>query len=217
MPLPLLALGAIMAGGSLLESILGQIFKKKQSKDVKAFQRETTAKGRGLLADPGFDEATLQAIFGKNFENVRAQGGAVRESTTGTLGRAGMLGTGTEMKMAKENAWSNENLVTEAMRDLLITGEAKKSSDIALANQLFQSVSGADVQQQAMGQGQGPALTEMLMTALLMGKMGKQKSAIGDDPEQIIRNIFGIAGNSSPTSYQWAGTNPVPISGMGGQ
>jgi hypothetical protein len=128
-----------------------------------------------------------------------------------------MLGTGTEMKMAKENAWSNENLVTEAMRDLLITGEAKKSSDIALANQLFQSVSGADVQQQAMGQGQGPALTEMLMSAILMGKMGKQKSAIGDDPEQIIRNIFGIAGNSSPTSYQWAGTNPVPISGMGGQ
>ena len=176
-------LGVALGGASLLESILGQIFKKKQSKDVKAFQRETTAKGRGLLADPGFDEATLQAIFGKNFENVRAQGKGVRESTTGTLGRAGMLGTGTEVKAAKENAWSNENLVTEAMRDLLITGEAKKSSDIALANQMLGTVGGMDANQQAMGQGQGPALTEMLMMALLMGKGGKGKSALDSSSE----------------------------------
>ncbi|MDO8348663.1 MAG: hypothetical protein Q7T30_00385, partial [Planctomycetota bacterium] len=52
------------------------------------------------------------------------------------------------------------------------------SSDIALATQMFGTVSGADVQQQAMGQGQGPALTEMLMMAMLMGKGGKGKSAL---------------------------------------
>ena len=193
-----------LGGASLLESILGLIFKKKQSKDVKGFQRETTAKGRELMAHPGFDQAAIDAIFGKNFENVRAQGKNVRESTTGTLGRAGMLGTGTETGAARKNAWSNENLVTEAMRDLLITGEAKKSSDIALATQMFGAVSGADVQQQAMGQGQGPALSEMLMMAMLMGGSGKKKSAIdlgalgmGDLGWDPLKQLMERTGSSS--------------------
>jgi len=215
MPLPALAWGAIMAGSSLLESILGQLFKKKQSKDVKAFQKETTAKGRELMASPGFSQEEIDAIFGKSFENVRAQGKGVRESTTGTLGRAGMLGTGAETGAARKNAWSNENLVTEAMRDLLITGEAKKSADIALATQMFGVASGADVQQQAMGQGQGPALSEMLMMAMLMG--GKKKSALGEDPMDIMRNLTGVFGQNDPTSWQVLGQNPVPIGGMSGQ
>jgi len=201
-----LTLGAIMAGSSLLESILGQLFKKKQSKDVKGFQRETTAKGRELLAHPGFDQAAIDAIFGKSFENVRAQGKGVRESTTGTLGRAGMLGTGAEVGAARKNAWSNENLVTEAMRDLLITGEAKKSSDIALATDMFGAVSGADVQQQAMGQGQGPALSEMMMMAILMGG-NKKKSAID-------LSTLGMADTTDPR-MDWGGGafGPQPLFG----
>jgi len=195
----------VMSGASLLESILGQLFKKKQSKDVKGFQRETTAKGRELMARPGFDQATLDAIFGKSFENIRAQGKGVRESTTGTLGRAGMLGTGAEVGAARKNAWSNENLVTEAMRDLLITGEAKKSSDIALATQMFGAVSGADVQQQAMGQGQGPALTEMLMMAMLMGQ-GKQKSAIDASGEVAVP--WWMQAGAPPMEFK-----PSPASG----
>ena len=196
-----LTLSLIMGGSSIFEAILGQLFKKKQSKDVKGFQRETTAKGRELMASPGFSQEEIDAIFGKNLENVRTQGKNVRESTTGTLSRAGMLGTGAEVGAARKNAWSNENLVTEAMRGLLETKAAKKSADIALATQMFGAVSGADVQQQAMGQGQGPALSEMLMMAMLMGK-GKQTSALGEDSGAVIRNLFG--------DYSFSGQTAIP-------
>lgn len=201
-PLTLLAMG----GSSILEAILGKIL-GQQPKDVRGLTKDVARKGRQLIAKPGFDEATLQAIFGKNFENVRAQGGAVRESTTGTLGRAGMLGTGTDVKMAKENAWSNENLVTETMRDLLITGEAKKSSDLALATQMLGTSSGA-AQSQA---GQGPALTEMLLSALMMRKLGQKKSAIGEDPDQIVKSLFGDYAFSGQTAIPSNMTGPRAI------
>lgn len=198
-PLTILAMG----GSSILEAIINKLL-NQQSKDVRGLTKDVARKGRQLLANPGFDESTLQAIFGKNFENVRAQGKNVRESTTGTLARAGMLGTGTETKAAQENAWSNENLVTEAMRDLLVTGEAKKSSDIALATQMLGASSGAA---QSQG-GQGPALTEMLLSAILMGKMGK-KSAIGEEPAEIMRNLFGDFSFSTPGQGPGGGLVPA--------
>jgi len=192
-PLTILAMG----GSSILEAIINKLL-NQQPKDVRGLTKDVARKGRQLLAKPGFDQATIDAIFGKNFENVRGQGKAARESTTETLGRAGMQGSGTEMKMSKENAWSNENLVTEAMRDLLITGEAKKSSDIALATNMLGASSGSAQSQQ----GQGPALTEMLMSAILMSKMGKQKSAIGDEENEIVRNLFG--------DYSFSGQTAIP-------
>lgn len=178
----------IMGGSSLAESILGAVMRPKMSKDVKGFKRETTSKGRELLARPGYGQDVIDAIFGKNFENIRSQGRTVAAGRTEAYGRAGMLGTGAEGAAARKDAWSNENIVSEAMRDLLISSEAKKSADIAQATQMLGVVGGMDQNQQQLGAGQGPALSEMVMTAMLMGM--NKKPAVNPDE---IGNLFGTA------------------------
>ena len=131
----------------------------------------------------------LEAIYGKNFQNIRGAEKNTRQATTEGFARSGMLGTGAERKTQKENAWQNEGLVSEALRDLLITGETKKAQSYQLATQMLGASSGAAQSQQ----GQGPALTEMLLNAMLLSK---KKPALSSDSDwsSILGNTTG--GNS---------------------
>jgi hypothetical protein len=198
-PWTALALG----GSSILEALINKLF-FGPPKEVRRATKQAATKASELLSKPGYSQEAIQAIFGKNFENVRGQGKNVRQSTTEALGRAGALGTGTDVAMARKNAWSNENLVTEAMRDLLIAGEAKKSSDIALAGNLL----GTSAQTAQLGMGEGPALTEGLLTAILMGQ--KNKPALGQtDWDEIFNQYGSIAGRGTFGSYNFG----APIAG----
>jgi len=177
-------LSLALGGSSIVESILGKLL-FGPPKSVRRLTKQVAAKGSELITNPGYGPDVISAIFGKNFENIRGQGKNVRQATTESFGRAGMLGTGAELAATRKNAWQNENLVTEAMRDLLISGEAKKSSDIALATQMLGQATGSA---QAM-QGEGPALTEMLLNAVLMGQ--RNKGALRDQDWQEMFDLYG--------------------------
>lgn len=196
---------AIALGGTaILEALFGELFKPK---GMKKFQNEAVAKGRSLLASPGYGQDVINAIFGRGFENIKLGGKAVRDQTTEAYSRQGMAGTGSELKAQRENMWSNQRLVTEAMRDLLISSEAKKSSDIALAGQLLGTVSGS-----AAGQ-QGPAISEYVLNAILQGMM-KPKAAVdgpnggGEGWLEIFNNYGAIKDRGSFGSFNWGA--PIP-------
>lgn len=176
-----------MAGSSILEAIINKLF-FGPPKGVRGLAKDVARKGRELIAKPGYSEEAIRAIFGKNFENIRGQGKNLRQGQTEAYGRAGMLGTGSELAAGRKSAWQNENLVTEAMRDLLITGEAKKSSDIQLATQMLGAASGAGAQMQ----GEGPAITEMLINAMLMNQ-NKKKAALSDNDWAELFDSYGAA------------------------
>jgi len=155
-----------LAGTSILEAILGGLNKPKGQKK---FTEEAITTGRGLLRSPGYSQDVINAIFGKDFGNIRAGQEATSNQITEMYGRQGMVGTGSEMKAQKENMWANQRLVAEAMRDLLIASEGKKQSDIALAGQLLGVTTGAS---QAAAGG-APPLTELLVTGLTMDAQKK--------------------------------------------
>jgi hypothetical protein len=196
---------AIALGGTaILEALFGELFKPK---GMKKFQNETVAKGRSLLASPGYGQDVINAIFGRGFENIKLGGKAVRDQTTEAYSRQGMAGTGSELKAQRENMWSNQRLVTEAMRDLLISSEAKKQSDIALATQMLGTVSGS-----AAGQ-QGPAISEYVLSAILQGMM-KPKAAVdgpnggGEGWLEIFNNYGAIKDRGNFGSFNWGA--PIP-------
>lgn len=164
-----------MGGSAILEAIMASLF--GPGKEMRRATKAAAGKASELIAKPGYDEDVLDAIFGKNFENIRGQKRTMDVQREETFGRAGMSGTGAAIKAARSDAWSNENLVTEAMRDLLITGEAKKQASYASAANLLGAATGAS----SLQQGQGPALTEMVMSALLLGKMGKKPAVTPDE------------------------------------
>ena len=175
-----------MGGAAIFESLFG---KEGVSKEFKSATSKASSKASELFDSTGFDKRLLAAIFGENFENIRAQKAAGDVARTETFNRAGMGGTGAAIKAGRQDAWSNERLVSEAMRDLLITGEAKKSSDIALGGQLLQAASGAE-QTKYGTQGEGPALTEALMTALLLGMKKPGKGAAID--QSGLESMFPV-------------------------
>ena len=178
-------LAAALGGSSILEAVIKKLF-FGPPKSVRRLQKQVAEKGSELIAKPGYGEDVIAAIFGKNFENVRGQGKNVRQATTEAAGRAGMLGTGAELSMGRKNAWQNENLVTEAMRDLLISSEAKKSSDIALATQMLGAATGSA--QATMGE--GPAITDLLINAMLMSQ---RQAAMKQNDWRDIFDLYGGA------------------------
>lgn len=189
-----------MAGSSILESIINKLFFGPPP-GVRGLAKDVAKKGRELIAHPGYTDEAIRAIFGKGFENVRAQGKNVRQSQTEAYGRAGMLGTGAELAAGRKSAWQNENLVTEAMRDLLIAGEAKKSSDIQLATQMLGAASGAGAQMQ----GEGPAITEMLINAMLMNQ--RKQPALRETDWSEMFDSYGAAKNRGAWgSYNFGAT-----------
>ena len=196
-----------MGGSAILEAIMASLF--GPSKEMRRATKAAAGKASELIAKPGYDQNVLDSIFGKNFENIRGQARTMGAQREETFSRAGMSGTGAAIKAARSDAWSNENLVTEAMRDLLITGEAKKQASYQSAASLLGAATGASAQQQ----GQGPALTEMVMTALLLGKMGKKPAVTPDEIPTLGGNYGGWQGmfdNYSQAQSRTGGAGFLP-------
>jgi len=81
-------------------------------------------------------------MFGKGFENVRAQGGASREALDRALSATGQLGTGTALKEHGRTAWGTEKSVADTMRDVFLTNELQKREDQEKYTTLAQSLFG---------------------------------------------------------------------------
>jgi hypothetical protein len=125
------------------------------------------SRGKDLLGMPlGYSQEAQDKMFGRNFENVRAQQGGTREALNRTLGSQGMLGTGTATKLAGQSAWANENAVSDLSRELFVANELQKKSDLlnytGAANTL-------------MGTGMG---YEQLLEAINSSRRGEGQTAL---------------------------------------
>ena len=181
MPFPWIAVA--LAGSTIIDALLSN---KKYPPEIEKLLKSLGIKANDLINSEGYTQDEINALFGKEYENVRTQGKNVRDATTGILSRAGMLGTGTEAAMGQKNAWENENLVTNAMRDMVIAKGAKKSQDQALATQMAQTAVGADVSRVE----KGPQLTELVA---LLGMMGIGTGAEGGAAKLTTNKINPVA------------------------
>jgi hypothetical protein len=175
--------------------------------------KSLSGKGLELAQGRGFDPRAVTAMYGKDFENVRAGGRATREATTETLGRAGMLGTGASIKAARKDAWQNENLVVNAIRDVFIANEEQKLKQISLAQGILGGGVGAEVNRP---RNEFPDLGSMVTMMYLLDQ-GKQPAinpaeVIGIEatpayPKAIPGDVMSFAGYGSSL-----GTTPAPQS-----
>jgi hypothetical protein len=125
------------------------------------------SRGKELLGMPlGYSQEAQDKLFGANFENVRSQQAGTREAINRTLGSQGMLGTGTAANMMNENAWENENQISDLARQLFVANELQKKQDLqnytGLANTL-------------MGTGMG---YEQLLEAINASRRGEGQTAL---------------------------------------
>jgi len=201
MPFPWIAVA--LGASTLIDSLLSN---KKYPPEIENLLKSLGIQGNKLMNSEGYTQQEIEALFGKGYENVRTQGKNVRESTTGTLARAGMLGTGTEVGMAQKNAWENENLVTNAIRDMVIAKGQKKSQDQALATQMAQTAVGAEAGRVE----KGPQLTELVALLGMMGigtgettsssKLGTNKINPVADSLAFLSGGYGPRGGSDLTT-----------------
>lgn len=89
--------------------------------------------GRGkefMGMDTGYTDEAIQAMFGKNFENIRDVGSRTAETGLSALQREGLMGTGASQDLASEAAWGTEKGISDLTRDLLVMDEEKKKQDL---------------------------------------------------------------------------------------
>ena len=89
--------------------------------------------GRGkefMGMEPGYTDEAIQAMFGRNFENIRDVGARTAETGLQSLQREGLMGTGTSQDLASEAAWGTERGISDTMRDLFVADEEKKKQDL---------------------------------------------------------------------------------------
>jgi hypothetical protein len=174
-----------IAGSSLLDALLAN---RKYPPEIEALLKSLGQQGLSLSKSPGYSEGEISALFGKNYENVRAQGKNVRQGTTEAYGRAGMLGTGAELAAGRKSAWDNENLVTNAIRDMVIANATKKQQDLSLATQIAGAGVGADVSRV----NKGPALTDIatMIAMMSMGNDSKKLGALGDEVMTLSKDLY---------------------------
>lgn len=142
----------------------------KWPKEVEEYYKLLTSAGTNYLTNPGYSKAVLSAMFGTDFDKVRALETGTRNTMQGLLGREGLLGTGTAGRTMAQTAWNTENNIANLMRQLMIDQEAKKAQDIAAANTLFGSVTGYNQIGEAINaarRGEGQASLAMLMQYIL--------------------------------------------------
>jgi len=187
MPFPWAAVA--VAGSALLDALLAN---RKYPPEIEALLKSLGQQGLSLSRSPGYSEGEISALFGKNFENVRAQGKNVRQGTAEAYGRAGMLGTGAELSAGRKGAWENENLVMNAIRDMTIANASKKQQDIALATQIAGVGTGADVSRV----NKGPALTD-IATMFAMMSMGNEGGG-GSEGLGFSDEFFKLAQDLGP-------------------
>lgn len=127
---------------------------------------------------PGFSDAVLRGIFGRDFEKVRGVGGREREQMYDLMAREGLLGTGAVQDIAGERAWATERNIGNIMRDLAISQEEKIKQDL-----LDYTRAGQDVFGQGMGFWQ-------LIEAINAGRRGESAMAMN----QLLSLLLGSYG-----------------------
>jgi len=133
------------------------------------------SRGKDFLGlTPGYTTEAKEAMFGKNFENVRDQETSQRKALEQSLSRSGMLGTGSGQGMLNDLSWQTEGNVTDVVRDLLIADEEKKKADLLDYTTAAQSVlsGGMNYQQlleaiNAARRGEGSSALQSLLAWLL--------------------------------------------------
>jgi len=177
-----------VAGSALLDALLAGRG-KKYPPEIEALLKVLGQQGLSLAQSPGYSEEEIAALFGKDFENIRAQGRNVRQQTTEAYGRAGMLGTGAELSAGRKSAWANENLVANAIRDMTIAKGAKKQQDLSLATQILGAGVGADVSRV----NKAPGFTDIATMFAIMGMGdggGDKTGALGDDVMTLSKDLY---------------------------
>lgn len=154
----------------------GTVGEYKYPPEMDALMKLMMARANALLQMPGgYTEAEKNKMFGKGFENIRAQQSATRESTQEALSRAGMLGTGTATGTMAGLASEGEGNITDLMRDIFIGDIGQKRQDLkdytGLASGLF-------------GQGMN---YEQLMEAINAARRGEKNTAL-----MLLLQLLGL-------------------------
>jgi len=78
----------------------------------------------------GFDQGTMDRMFGKNFDFIRGGEAGQREQAEGILSRQGMAGTGQELDTMGDIGWGTSQSIADLSRDLFVQNELKKKQDL---------------------------------------------------------------------------------------
>jgi len=195
--------GTAIIGSTVIQGLLQTLFgRAKYPKEIEMLLKSLSGKGLELSKGRGFDPRAVSAMYGKDFENVRAAGRSTRAATTETLGRAGMLGSGASIKAARQDAWQNENLVVNAIRDVFIANEEQKLKQVSLAQNILGGGVGAEVNRP---RNEFPDLGSMVTMMYLLDQ-GKT-SAI--DPSEVIGTTAIPAARQLPSAA-------LDFAGLGG-
>jgi hypothetical protein len=92
---------------------------------------------------PGFNQGSLDQVFGAGFDKLRAGEANRRTSMMDTLGGEGILGTGVGLGQLADQAWQTESGIQNLARDVAILNEEQKRKDLESYTNLGQNIFGA--------------------------------------------------------------------------
>lgn len=182
-----LALGA----SKLVDALLSN---KKYPPELEALLKSMSTKANQLMTSPGYSEQEISAIFGTEMANVKGMGKNVDRKRETTLQNIGMAETGTAVKTAQEDAWSNEDLVTKALLGTMVAKKQAQQQDQALAAQMAQTAVGADVNRVE----KGPQFTDIVgLMAMMAPEGGQQKDPLKDILTAVnpVQDSYAILAN----------------------
>lgn len=211
MPIPLLAFLGAAAGQPFLDQLIQALFGQKIPQDVKNLQTTLTSQGQTLAGSPGLNKSVIDALFGKNFENILGAVKGQNAATAEAFGRTGASGSGAAIEAAKKNAWAAEGIKAGTARDILIANEEQKRKDLALATQILGAgYGGVELSAGLRNMTQGPNLIGAMTSAELMSML--TGGGRGD-----ILGTYAAANKTSPgpstTGYSDLGLPDLSIYG----
>lgn len=158
-----------------------------------------TRGGEFLGRRPGYSDAVMRQMFGRDFERIRETGRRRGEEEMALARREGLAGTGAMRGAASDIAWQTEQDVTNLMRDLFLAGEEQKREDIygytGAAQDITDRLAKLRFGEEETGlarAGEARGLTGLIGQMLFgeeaasMGRLG-----YGTDLKRMAQNIFG--------------------------
>jgi hypothetical protein len=143
--------------------------------DLQSLRDSLIGRGSEYMArKPGYSQSALDAMFGKNYENVRNLGAATRGQALADLQREGMLGTGAGQAALRQIPWQTEKNVSDIVRDVFLGNEDQKRKDLEAYTNMASGL---------FGQGVG---TEQMIEGVNVGRRGEER-----DYTQIANQMFG--------------------------
>lgn len=134
--------------------------------------------GEFLGRRPGFSDAAMRAMFGRDFEKIRGVGGRGREEMMDWLASEGLIGTGAGVGIPQAQAWKTEKAIGDLKRDLMLGQEEQIREDLLGFTEAAQGLFGTGMgftqiaeAINAARRGEGTEALEMLLR-LLLGQMG---------------------------------------------